>query len=249
MSALVASELLKLRTTRTFYGVTGAAAGIILLIVILTSALAPWEAGDQPLLSALGVAGFVQIFALVIGILAVSTEVRHGTITPSLLAVPNRVRFIGSKFIANGVAGLLLGLVTSLLCWAFAAGIFSARGIDSEAGSGELLQAIIGNGIASALFAILGVGLGALIRNQAGAIVAALVYMLVIENLLGAIPGLDEFVPQFGINGSSTALTAGSDDFSVDNQLGQIPGGLVFAAWAALFAAAGTAMLRRRDVS
>ena len=64
----------------------------MLLIVILVTALADFSPQDEPLDDMMGVTGFVQVFVLVLGILAVTTEFRHGTITPSLLVVPNRVQ-------------------------------------------------------------------------------------------------------------------------------------------------------------
>ena len=48
----------------------------------------------------LGIAGLSQLFTLVLGILAVSTEFRHGTITPSLLVVPDRTRLVLAKLAA-----------------------------------------------------------------------------------------------------------------------------------------------------
>lgn len=252
MSALVAGELLKLRTTRTFFGITGAALGIVLLIVGLTSALVSFDAEPEALLSQVSSAGLVQIFALVIGILAVSTEFRHGTITTSLLTAPDRTRYMASKLLANGAAGLLLGLAASLGTLVLTAVIFALRDIDGGTSAGDLVRTVAGNTIACGLFAALGVGVGAVMRNQAGAIVAALVYLLLVESLLRAVPGLDDVISTYGLNGVSSALTAGGDEGALggsDDPLGQVPAALIFAAYAAVFAVAGTWLLRRRDVT
>ena len=61
----------------------------------------------------MGVAGFVQVFALMLGILAITSEFRHGTITPSLLVVPDRVRLVLGKLGASILVGLALGLVAT----------------------------------------------------------------------------------------------------------------------------------------
>lgn len=246
MTDLVASELIKLRTTRTFFGLTGAALGLVLLITVLASALAPFEDEDQPFLGLIEVASLAGIFALVLGILAISTEFRHGTVTPSLLAVPNRSAWAVSKLIANGVAGLLLGFVAVLVPSLLVLLIFSIRGIDASADAGEVVNVVFGSTVGAGLLAALGVGLGALIRNQAGAIVAALVWLFFLEGLLGIIPGLDEVVPKYGPGAAWGAVTgtAGSAD-----QLGQVSGGLVLFAYAVIFLVAGIGLLQRRDVA
>ena len=72
MTALIASELLKLRTTRTFFGLTGSALGLVLLITVLAGALAPFEAGDQPFADLISISTLAGFFALVLGILAIT---------------------------------------------------------------------------------------------------------------------------------------------------------------------------------
>ena len=89
MSRALAAELFKLRTTRTSWGVTLGSLALVLIISTI-AALAGDFAPDDSERDLLEIAGLVQIFALVLGILIVATEFRHGTITPSLLAVPDR---------------------------------------------------------------------------------------------------------------------------------------------------------------
>ncbi|UUY05094.1 ABC transporter permease subunit [Svornostia abyssi] len=246
MTDLVASELLKLRTTRTFFGLVGAALGLILLITVLTASLVPFDPGDTPFIDLIAVSPLAGIFALVLGILAISTEFRHGTVTPSLLTVPNRTRWAVSKLIANGVAGLLLGLAAALIPALLILLIFAVRGVDSSADAGDVVNVVLGSAVGAGLFAALGVGLGALIRNQAGAIVAALVWLFFLEGVLGVIPGLDEVIPKYG---PAAAWSAVSSIDAADDQLGQLSAGLVLAVYALLFLAAGIAMLQRRDVA
>ncbi len=112
--------------------------------------------------------------------------------------------------------------------------------------SGEVLELIAGNLVASALFAAIGVGLGALLRNQVGAIIGALGWIFLVEPLLTIIPGFDDVIAKWFPSGAANAAagTAGSED-----ALGQVPAGLLLAAYAAAFVAAGIVMVRRRDVS
>ena len=100
----------------------------------------------------------------------------------------------------------------------------------------------------AALYAALGVGLGALIRNQVGAIIGALVYMLVLESLVGLIPGIRDVLPKYGVGGTSQALR-GSDAETGADYLAQLPGGLLLVAYIAALLIAGIVVMRRRDVT
>ncbi|WP_028067913.1 ABC transporter permease subunit [Solirubrobacter soli] len=241
---MIAAEIFKLRTTRTFYGLVGASLGLVLVIVILVTALVNFSPSDKPLEDMLNVAGFVQPFALVLGILAVTSEFRHGTITPSLLVTPDRVKLTLAKLVATLLICLALGLVTVVLVVGIVKGIGSARDLDT---SGDVGSKVIGATLAVGLWGALGVGLGALVRNQVGAIVGSLVYIFVLENLLQIIPKFGDQLAKYGLGGVSGALF-GVDSDSGD-MLGQVPGGLLFAGYVLVFLIAGIALMRERDIT
>lgn len=243
MIRLVGAEIFKLRTTRTFYGLVGGSLALVLTIVILVTALVSFSASDRPLTDMMGIASFVQVFALMLGILSVTTEFRHGTITPSLLVVPDRVRLVLSKLGASILIGLALGLVATVLVALVVKGIGGLRDLDT---SGDVLPLIVGGTIATGLFAALGVGVGAVMRNQVGAIIGSLVYLFVLENLLQIIPGVDDVLSKYGIGGVSSGL---SDAEQPVDLLAQLPAGLLFAAYCAIFVVAGILLMRERDIT
>jgi ABC-2 type transport system permease protein len=248
VSRLVAAELLKLRTTRTFYGVVAGALVLIAIISVAAAAAGTFGPADRPGRDLLAIGSLAQTFALVLGILAVSTEFRHGTITPSLLAVPSRTRLVAAKLVAHVLAGMLLGLAAYALCAGLVAVALSIRGIDPGLAGGDVLEMVAGGTLASGLYAALGVGLGALVRNQVGAVVGALGWGFVIEPLIQAIPGISDTVQKYGLNGAGSGLSATEFDPSAAT-LGQLPAGLLLAAYAAIFVVLGTVVLNRRDVS
>jgi ABC-2 type transport system permease protein len=240
---VIAAEIFKMRTTRTFYGLVAGSLGLVLLIVILVTALVKFSADDQPLEDMLGVTGFVQPFAMVLGILAVTSEFRHGTVTPSLLVTPNRVKLTLAKLAASVLVSLALGLIATVLVTLIVKGIGGARDLDTSGDAGKI---IIGTTIATGLWGALGVGIGAIVRNQVGAIIGALVYVFVLENLVGIIPGVDDVLPKYGFNGVSSALSAFDNG---GDRLDQVPGGLLLALYTAIFLIIGIAMMRERDVT
>jgi ABC-2 type transport system permease protein len=246
VSRALAAELFKLRTTRTSWGVTLGSLAIVVIISTIAALAGDFSPSDEEA-DLLEIAGLVQFFALVLGILIVATEFRHGTITPSLLAVPDRIRLLVAKLLAALGAGALLGLVAASVCALIVLLLLSARDVDiADSTTSETLQLIAGNVAASALFAAIGVGLGALLRNQVGAIIGALGWLFLVEPLLTIIPGFDDVISKWFPSGAAnaTAGTASSED-----ALGQVPAGLLLAAYAAAFLAAGIVVMRRRDIS
>jgi ABC-2 type transport system permease protein len=243
----LSSDLLKLRTTRTFFALTLSAILLVGTISVLGAALGSWKGGQLPGQDLVGIATFTELFTLVLGVLAVSSEFRHGTITPTLLTTPSRARVVAAKLLAHMLAGLALGLLVVLLNIAFVEAILSARGIESGTSTSDALRWIAGYGAAGALFAGIGVGVGTLVRNQVGALVGAFAWLFVAENLLGLVPGLSDVIATYGLGSLSDGLTVSGDHGS--DALAQLPAGLVLAAYAVLLAIAGAVLLRRRDVT
>lgn len=90
MSAQVQAELLKIRSTRTTFGLLVGMVGLVLLTVLLTGLLAAADSltDKQNQLDLLGDGGLAGIFAALAGILLVTSEYRFGTIRPTFLFTP-----------------------------------------------------------------------------------------------------------------------------------------------------------------
>lgn len=236
MIRMIDAEILKLRTTRTFYGLMAGALGFTIVIGLLAALLDH----ETPKLSDLMmIAFFPQLIALVLGILAVTSEFRHGTITPSLLVSPWRARLMLSKLGATLIVSLGLGLLVALLLTAITA---IAGGDTDRAGA-----LILGCTLVTVLYAALGVGVGAIMRNQVGALIGSLVYLLLLEGLIGLIPGVKKILPEYGITGAASALSA--TDPTNQKVLDQLPGGLLLTGFAIVFVVAGIIVMQRRDVT
>jgi ABC-2 type transport system permease protein len=108
---------------------------------------------------------------------------------------------------------------------------------------------IVGGTIAAALYAALGVGVGALVRNQVGAVVGSLVYLFVLENLLTIAKPLRDPVAKYGFGGVGNGLTGTGDPTADHPPLDQVPAGLLLAAYCAVFLIAGIVVTKRRDVT
>jgi ABC-2 type transport system permease protein len=247
MSHAIRSELLKLRTTRTFLGIVIATLALVGLIAGAQAAADSFDRGSTPGIDLLDTAGLAQPFALVLGILAVSTEFRHGTITPTLLATPDRVRLMVAKLSAHVTAGLVLGIVAYALAAILMWTVLPLRDISNGLPLGDGIEQVVGGVACIALLAAIGVGVGAVIRNQVGAVIGGLAYFFMIEPLLTAIPTVGDWIADYGIGGAVTAVSG--SQFDGGAEISQLAGGLLLLGYAALFAAAGAVLLKRRDIS
>ncbi len=245
MSALLRAELLKLRTTRTFAALVGAALALSLLVVVLTAVLVddlrPQETRD------LFAADFTGLFILLLGIVGMAGEWRHRTISATVLAAPRRWQLLAAKALSYAAAGALLSLVVTLTIMAVGTIILSQRAIATPP-LADLADVLWRNLLVATLVGALGVCVGALVRSQVVAIVGVLVLGFVAEPALFAlVPEVGRFAPTQNV--PSAIIGFGSVGSLDDGQL-LAPGIaiLVMLGWVALFFAAAGARLRRGDL-
>ena len=189
--------------------------------------------------------GLAAVFTLIFGILAVAGEYRHGTITDTFLSFPGRGRVIAAKLAVYGLAGAAAGLVSSAAALAVTASWWAAKGAVFHLSAAGIWQTLAGGVAANCAFALIGVGLGALIRNVAGAVALALAWIALIEGIAGQLigPGLARWLPFY----ASEALDRAA--IIATRLLPQWGGGLVLLGYAAVFAAAAVLVTLRRDVT
>lgn len=244
MSGQLRSELLKLRTTRTTWGLLLVEIGLVVLAVVAQGlSTDPIDlAGADTQRTYFGSGTGATLIAAFVGMLAVTTEFRFGTIRPTLVFQPRRRVVLAAKLAAAAAAGLVLGVVGAGLAFGVGLPILSARGADVALSDRTLVLVGLGTVAASVLWAVLGVAVGALLRHQVGAIVALVAWNTVVESILFAfVPGVGRYLP--GEAGNALAGAAGERLLSVG------AGGLVMAAWAVGLVLAASVRTDRSDVA
>lgn len=203
MIDLLAAEILKLRSTRTALGLFIAAVLVGLVPAILVLVLAPADFLEDEAVSGLGlvVAGatIVPLLGLVFGILSMTNEYRHGTITYSYLVTPRRAHVIVVKLLVCFVVGVVvLALVGFLVTLAIVVG-YAVRGVELETGlifEDGVAQTLVLVLLAAGLMAAFGVGLGALFRNQPATVAGTLIWALAAESVIGGLkPAVGQYLP------------------------------------------------------
>ncbi|KXP10157.1 hypothetical protein [Tsukamurella pseudospumae] len=192
----IRAEFVKLTSVRAtrwlLIGSTVFSLGITLIVaLVMRSILRSEEVSDEgviafaPFTGFGGVPGISIVFAAIIGVLSVTTEIRFNTLRTTFLAVPNRWVALLAKtsvvVVVCAVVHLLALLVGSVLYGLIAHGsLFAAF----RAGDTTLLTFPV----AVAFATVLGVATGAALRNGAGAIALLLGYLFVVDNVISQIP-------------------------------------------------------------
>lgn len=251
MIRLVGAELFKLRTTRLYVGLLAACSGLVVVVTALHFLLA----GDASLTiegaaetitteadlrSVLDVSGVAVLFTLILGATAIAGEVRHNTIATTFLATPARSRVVVAKVVGYGIAGGLFGLVVEAAAVVVAFGWLTATGVPIPFGP-TVAAGLALVPVATGLAAGFGVGAGAAIPNQLGAVLASIGWVMLVEQLFsGLFPGMARWLP---FAGAGAAITGQHP------QLGSAGGVGLFIVYLAAMVAVGIQATRRRDIT
>jgi ABC-2 type transport system permease protein len=249
---VLASELLKLRTTRVPYVLLGLAAlatGLVAAALVGAGELDA-DQEDRALALAQG-AGFWSVVATVLGILVVTNEYRHGTVMTTFLAEPRRAHVLAAKLATSVLGGAVLALGAIVAATAVALPWLALRDeslpldVQTVEAAGRLL-------LAFSLSAALGAAVGAVIQNQVGTIITVFVWFLIVESIIGVVSSL-----LFGDFGEPDPVTPYLPGTALEGIVGGGQGGeymldagpsiLLAAAYAAALGALGAASMMRRD--
>lgn len=184
------------------------------------------------------------LFAALLGALSITAEFRHGTIRPTFLVTPGRGRVVAAKVWASMLVGISFGLTAGAVSAAVGSVALAARGLEVRLDAGDYALLLAGNAAGAALWAAIGVGLGAVIRNQVPTVVGITAWLLFVEGLLFGDIGLSDigrFLP-----GALAMAASGQDRLHL---LAPAIAVSLLAVYAAAVAAAGWVTTTRRDVA
>jgi len=187
-----------------------------------------------------GTLGIATIAILLLGMLVATTDYRFGGIVGTALAQPRRGQIVVGKTGATIAAGAVLGAILAVVVSVVLAGALALRGIGLELAPLEALG-ILGRGvIVVVLLALLGLGIGTLVRNQVASILVVFAVLLGEPILQGIVSLVVGTVPTWATYLPSSLASAG-----IGGSWGAILG---LAAIAAALLGAATLVLRRRDL-
>jgi ABC-2 type transport system permease protein len=252
---LAAAEWLKLRTARSSYLMVLAAAGVALFVAIglakanISGVHASTGAGNLADRVRDTFKGFAvaQLIMAVFGALSITAEYGSGLIRATFTAKPQRAAVLAAKTAVVGAVALAAGEALAIACFLSAQAVFGPVHGGASLWAPHVLTAVLGGGFYLAVVAVLGVGLGAIIRHTAGAITVIVAFLYLVPEIGNALPfpwnwdfanifpsTAAQQITQVAVSPQSHALQAGPSYALLAGYAVLIP---ILAAW----------LLRRRD--
>ncbi|MGM7670443.1 ABC transporter permease [Microbacterium sp. A93] len=245
----VHSEWIKLSTLRSTWWSIGLVALLTIGIAVLV-ALAMDVPGFEPIQAVVSPIQFTMLLAGILGVIAVTGEYSTGMMRSTLAADPVRGSVLAAKAIVVAVFMFVASFVISLVAAIAVTPIFAGRDMpfawDDPAKS---ILPILASSISMAVFALIGVAFGFLIRSGAGAIAATvgLLFVLPIVGSIFAMPGeewqwIGDVIGHLPMAAAQSAILP-QDDWG----LPLVEAYLTLAAWVTAGMLSAWAVLRTRD--
>jgi len=238
------TKLVSLRSTRWTLVIT--AVGTFLVTYLATHGALhhskSWYQGFDPTNQSLAGLAIGSLALGVLGILAISGEYGSGTIRSSLGAMPRRSVLLSAKVLVVGLGTLVIGEVLSFVSFFEGQAVLRGGAPTASLGQPGVLRAVALSGVFLALFALLGLGIGTVIRHTAGAIAAFAGITFLVPILFNSIShGVARLAPELIFANSIAAVDRQGNAVSVTI------GVVLMLAYCATALGLGTLLLDRRD--
>lgn len=254
MRRVLASEWIKLRSLRSSKITLAVSfllmAGVGILVGAVTasqwSTMAPGDkASFDPTVAALRGHMFAQLAIGVLGVLVVSGEYATGMIRATLTAVPTRLPMLWAKTLVFGAVTLVTMTVAALIAFFGAQAVLSSQHLQTTISATGVLRSVLGAGLYLTVVGLIGVALGGLLRNTAGAIATLFGVLLLLPVLFDLLPSSirTHITPYLPSNAGDALLSPHQQSGSLTPWTGFA----VMCAYAAVALVGAAFALKRRD--
>lgn len=190
---------------------------------------------------------FGMLIIAVLGVLTISSEYSTGMIRTSLAAYPRRVGMFGAKTAVLAAVSLVTGLIVAWGSYLAAAPVYGTKGVRLPLGQSGNLRAVFAAAVVVMLIALLGFGIGALLRHTAGSITAVLGLLFVVPIITSLLPGsagrrINKVMPSQAAQAMFTTTSNTNGE-----HLSPAGGFVTLLIWVAAFCGAALILFRRRD--
>jgi ABC-type transport system involved in multi-copper enzyme maturation permease subunit len=199
----------------------------------------------HPLRVSLAGVNFAQLAIGVLGVLAITAEYSTGMIRSTFSAVPKRLPVLWGKALVFGAVAFAVSLPAVFIVFFAGQSILSGRHIDIGISHPGVLRALFGAALFLTVMGLFGLGIGAIIRNTAGAIAALAGIVFVLPPIVGLLPSsiANSIEPYLPSKAGDAVWTINPDP----NTLAPWTGFVLFCAYAAVAIVVAAVLMRQRD--
>ncbi|MBE1490437.1 ABC transporter permease [Plantactinospora soyae] len=259
---LLAAEWIKMRSLRS----TPWTFGLVTLVVIAFAAVEAWddytdfpsmspETQREPMFAlsdAFPLTGYwaLALVAVSAGAIAVVNEYGSGLIRTTTVAVPARGAVVLAKAAVVTVAWTVVGTVIAAGSFAVSQAILSGRDASVSITNPIAVRALVASALLAPVCALIGLGLGVLIRHSATTMVTGILVLLVLPSFFSLTTRWSATINHAMVLTAWERLTALSAEPSGDGfyRPTVTESWIVFAAWPLVAVVVALLVVRRRDV-
>ncbi|MBA2755388.1 MAG: ABC transporter permease [Chloroflexia bacterium] len=251
---VIRSEWVKLRSLQSNWVTMLSAAVVMIGVGALSAAfLSDTIAGGgdgfadttDPTTTSLSGMMLAQIIVGIVGVLTITSEFANGMLRTTFAAVPKRLPVLWAKVVV--VAGVTFAVMLPTMFATFFIGqVIIGGDLNASLSDDGVLRAVIGSAGYLTAIALLGLGLGSILRQAAGAIGTIFALLLIVPGLLGLVlPASigDDTLKYLPSNAGQAVTWIGP----TDGLLSPAAGSLVVLGWVAAFLGVAAVLLKRRD--
>jgi len=236
----IRAEWIKLRSVRSTL-ILLAAGGVMTVLFAVLIANDISDEGRTFHLTDISAGATIAVYLFgTLGVQIIGQEYRFNTIRPTFSANPNRLQVLAAKIVVVSVTVAIVAVAMQLVATLIGTAMldpFTVDGVDQ--------RAILGTALFAIGWAMIGVGIGAILRQPVAGIVILLVEGAVVEGIVGSLFSWTTKWLPFA-NGSQMMVRndSSNEDFVLRSPLG---GGIYFFVVAAVILALGAYLANRRD--
>jgi len=258
LARTIRSEFTKLRSVRSTYWTLFllVLTGVAWCVAYCLGTVHQWphmsaqdRAGfDATQNSVIGLAMLGQLVIVVLGALMITSEYSTGAVRASLTAMPRRGTLYAAKAVVFAAVSLVVSFAASFGSYFLGRVLLASTHVTPSLSQPEVLRSVVITALFVEVCGLFAFGVGALVRNAAGALTLTYGCLALLPELIRAMPesvhnALMRWVPGGDALSVMTATMGGQRPllFSAWGELA------VFAGYAAILLAAGAILFSRRD--
>jgi ABC-2 type transport system permease protein len=186
-----------------------------------------------------------QLAIGVLGVLLITGEYSTGMIRATMSAVPRRLMVLWAKLGLFAVVAAVASIAAAFAAFLGGQAILSSKHVGASLSDPGVLRAVIGAGLYLAVVGLLGMALGFIIRNTAGAITTLFGILLILPVLGEVLPAswASHVVPYLPSNAGQAIMQLHADP----NTLAPWTGFALFVGYTAVAVAVAAVLVKRRD--